>query len=88
MNPNRIAVLKTPISDETFVNIQHVNNNGNYNHYVANYACRVFAEDELVSMFCDKYKLEDLEEDVFNAPNNGLAGHVVKWKDFFFQKLG
>ena len=87
LNPKRIALLKTPVSDETFVNVQHVNNRGNYNHYIANYACRVVAEDELISLFLNGYKLEDSTEDLFNSVNNNLDGHIVKWKDFFFEKI-
>lgn len=87
LNPRRIALLKTPVADKTFVNIQHVNNKGNYNHYVANYACRVVAEDELVSLFSDGYRLEDSAEDLFNSANNSLDCHIVKWKDFFFEKI-
>ena len=86
-NPYRIAVLKTPVSDETFNTVQHVNSKGLFNHYTADYPCRVMQESELLSVFFNKYKLEDSEEDEFNAPNNNLGNHIVKWKDFFFEIL-
>ncbi len=86
-NPYRIAVLKTPVSDETFNTVQHVNSKGLFNHYTADYPCRVMQESELLSVFFNKYKLEDSEEDEFNAPNNNLGNHIVKWKGFFFEIL-
>lgn len=84
-HPHRIAILKTPVSDETFVTVQHVNRMGNYNHYIGDYACRVIKEEDLISLFSDHYRLEDTAEDVFNAPDNHLDNHIVKWKDFFFE---
>lgn len=44
-------------------------------------------EDEVISIFSDQYRLEDTAEDVFNAWDNNLGSHVVKWKDFFFEIL-
>lgn len=85
--PYRIAILKTPVSDETFFAIQHTNPLGNHNCYIADYPCRVFKEEELISIFNDKYSLEDVEEDEYNNRNNYLEYHVVKWKDFFFEKI-
>jgi len=87
-NPYRIAILKTPVSDETFTTIQHVNTKNIYpSHYIADYPCRVIDENELISLFSNKYRLEDSAEDIFNAPNNNLNNHIVKWKDFFFEIL-
>ena len=82
--PHRIAVLKTPVSDKTFFTVQHVNRMKNYNYYVGDYACRVMKEEELISLFSGSYKLEDVEEDPFNARDVNLNNHIVKWKDFFF----
>lgn len=86
-DPHRIAVLKTPVSDETFVTVQHVNSKGNFNCYVADYPCRVVKEEDLIALFSCKYILEDSAEDIFNAPDINLGSHIVKWKDFFFEIL-
>lgn len=85
--PYRIAILKTPVSDETFATVQHVNSKGNYNYYSKDYPCRVMKEEELISLFSDQYRLEDSAEDVFNARDINMSCNVVRWKDFFFEIL-